>query len=122
MNHAAKVEIAESYAAAYNAKDLEAIVGLFAADATMEDPVGEAPAKGIEAIAALYQQGFDMGIEFEIEGEIRTAANSVAFPVCARTATSRLYIIDVFEFDDAGKIERMRAYWSRDNLVGEMDL
>lgn len=122
MDHAQKVEIVHRYVAAYNSADLEKMLGLFSPKASMEDPVGAPPAEGIEAIAALYRIGFDMGIELELDGVIRSAGGAVAFPVCASTTASKLYIIDVFEFDESNRILRMRAYWSRDNLIGEMDI
>jgi steroid delta-isomerase len=122
MDHATMVKVVESYVAAYNAADIEGVLGLYAAEASMEDPVGEPPARGREAIRALYQSGFDMGITLELEGRVRTAAGSAVFPLCATSGDSKLYIIDLFEFDEEGKVVRMKAYWSRDNLVGDMDV
>jgi steroid delta-isomerase len=88
----------------------------------MEDPFGMPPARGTDALTALYEQGFEMGISLELDGRARCAGNAVAFPLCASTPTSKLYIIDVFEFSDEGKIEKMRAYWSPEDVEGEMDL
>ena len=122
MDHAKKVKVVEGYIAAYNAHDLEAVLAMYAPEATMEDPVGSPPASGREAISALYRTGFEMGITVELDGSIRTVDNAAIFPLCARTSESKLYIIDLFEFDDSEKVVRMRAYWSRDNLVGEMDI
>ena len=122
MDHAQKVKVVEGYVAAYNARDLPAILALYAPEATMEDPVGDPPARGPEEIGALYQKGFEMGVVLELDGAIRSAAQAVVFPLCARTESSQLYIIDLFEFDAAGQVSQMKAYWSRDNLVGEMDI
>jgi steroid Delta-isomerase len=116
------IEVVNTYVTAYNKADMASILSLFAAGATMEDPVGAPPASGEEEIRALYQIGFDMGITLELDGRVRAAAGHVAFPVCATSENGKLYIIDVFEFDDAGKIVRMRAFWSMDNLEGEMDI
>ncbi len=122
MDAAGKIKLVESYVAAYNAADLEAMLALFAPDASMEDPVGAEPQRGREAIAALYRLGFEMGIQLALEGPVRCTASAVAFPMCARTAKGRLYIIDVFDLSPAGKIQRMRAYWGPENQIGEMDL
>jgi hypothetical protein len=66
--------------------------------------------------------GFDQGIRLELEGSVRCTASSVAFPMVAHTAKATLAIIDVFDLNAQGKIQRMRAYWGLANLVGEMDL
>ena len=122
MDHASKVELVERYVAAYNDKDVESILGLYAPGATMEDPVGDPPARGHEAIGALYRKGFEMGVQIELDGAIRSAQGAVIFPLCATTAKSKLYIIDLFELDTNGRIASMRAYWSRDNLTGELEV
>jgi steroid delta-isomerase len=116
------VKIAEGYVTAYNNRDSEAVLSLFAKDATMEDPVGQPPARGEEQIRALYKTGFDMGVSLELDGRVRTAAEYIVFPLCASSPTGKLYIIDQFELDEDGKIARMRAFWSHDNLEGEMDI
>lgn len=122
MDAQAQVKVVESYVAAYNAADLPAMLALYAPGASMEDPVGSTPVRGSEAIAELYRLGFQMGIRLELEGPVRCAGSSVAFAMSARTATGRLSIIDVFDLDSSGRIERMRAYWGPANLVGEMSL
>ena len=122
MDAAEQVQLVQNYIAAYNAADLAKILSLYAPGASMEDPVGAEPARGSEAISALYRMGFEMGIQLELEGAVRCATNAIAFPMCARTAQGRLSVIDVFDLDASGKIERMRAYWGLSNLVGEMDV
>jgi len=103
--------IAERYVAAYNAHDIDAMLDLYAEGGTMEDPVGSPVAEGKEAIAARYREGFEMGVVIELDGAIRCAGDSVAFPL--RTVMEpRIFIIDVFDLDAEGRIERMRAYWS----------
>lgn len=111
MERSRKREIAERYVAAYNAHDIDAMLALYAEGGTMEDPVGSPVAEGREAIAARYREGFEMGVTIELDGAIRCAGESVAFPL--RTATEpRIFIIDVFDLDSDGRIQRMRAYWS----------
>lgn len=122
MDAPGKRKLVENYVAAYNAADLEAILALYEPDGSMEDPVGGEPQRGAEAIGALYRMGFEMGIQLELEGPVRCAGSAVAFAICARTDKGRLYVIDVFELSKADKIQRMRAYWGPDNLIGEMDL
>lgn len=122
MEHAEMVKVVEGYVSAYNNQDFDGILSMYAAGATMEDPVGSPPARGEDAIRALYKMGFDMGITVELDGRIRTAAENAVFPLCATSESGKLYIIDHFEFDDAGKVVHMRAFWSLENLEGEMDV
>lgn len=115
-------ELVERYVAAYNARDLAGVLSLYADSATMEDPVGLPPATTREEIAGLYEMGFEMGISLSLDGAIRCAADAAAIPLCASTPTSKLYVIDVFDFSVEGKIERMRAYWGQDNLEGDLNV
>lgn len=115
-----KREIVEGYIAAYNRRDTAAILALYDPKAKMEDPIGLPPAVGHTAIAALYQMGFDMGVTISHDGAVRLAGNEAAFPLLASTPTSKLHVIDVFEFGRGGKIVRMRAYWGPDNLEGDL--
>jgi steroid delta-isomerase len=120
LTAAEKREIVERYVAAYNGRDTAAILALYAPRATMEDPIGLPPAVGHKAIAALYQMGFDMGVTIAPDGVPRLAGNAVAFPLIASSPSSRLEVIDVFDFGRDGKIEHMRAYWGPDNLQGDL--
>jgi len=102
-----------------NNHDTVAIIDLYDDDATLEDPVGTDPQCGHDAIAAFYQQGFQVKIQFELTGPIRCAGNSAAFPFVATIDTGenkmRLEVIEVLEFNENGKIKSMRAYWGPDN-------
>ncbi|MCP4908400.1 MAG: steroid delta-isomerase [bacterium] len=122
MDSGKKVEIVERYVSAYNARDIDTILSLYREDATMEDPYGTPPVSGKEALAALYQEGFDMGVVLALDGRPRCAGNAVAFPLLGTTEQGKLFIIDLFEFDADGRIERMRAYWGPESVEGEMEL
>jgi steroid delta-isomerase len=120
LTAAEKREIVERYISAYNARDTAAILSLYDPKAKMEDPIGLPPAVGHDAISGLYQMGFDMGVTIAHDGAVRIAGNEVAFPLIASSPTSRLDVIDVFEFGPGDKIVRMRAYWGPDNLQGDL--
>ncbi len=122
MTHKEMANFVETYISTYNKKDIDTMLGFYAENATMEDPVGAGLHSGEEAIRRLYQYGFDIDINLELEGAIRTAANYAIFPMCAKTESGKLQIIDLFEFDTDGKISSMKAYWSEENLEGNMEL
>ncbi len=109
-----------AYIRALNEGELDAIVALYADTATVEDPVGSKPLVGIEAIRAFYAKSTVMKLVVELEGSVRAVdheaafAFSVSFEVNGQRTTIRP--IDVFRFDDAGRIVQMRAFFGRGNI------
>ncbi|MEC5214583.1 steroid delta-isomerase [Polaromonas sp. CG_9.5] len=112
--------VVETYVRALNAADLDAIVALYAEDALVEDPVGSTPKRGLEEIRAFYAGSLRMKLHVELEGSVRAVANeaafafSVSFEVQGRKTTIRP--IDVFRFDEAGRIVQMRAFFGPANI------
>jgi len=108
------------YLQALNQSDLEAVVALYATDATVEDPVGSVPLVGIDAIRAFYAGAVAMQLELVLEGEIRIVGNEAAFPFSVsfvhegRRTTIRP--IDLMRFNEAGQIVSMRAYFGASNI------
>ena len=109
--------VVEAYTDAFKRGDRAAYVGLFAEDATVEDPVGTPTHQGQDAISAFFDQmsGMADSIELRLTGPVRVAAGECAFPMQARPTigdtTMCIDIIDVMTFDGAGKITSMRAFW-----------
>ena len=52
------------------------------------------------------------GIRHNADAQVR-----FPFPVMAVMPGMHIEIIDVFEFNDAGKVVSMRAYWGPDNTI-----
>lgn len=110
----------ETYVRALNAADLDTIVSLYAEDALVEDPVGSSPKRGLDEIRAFYAGSLRMKLHVELEGNVRAVANeaafafSVSFEVQGRKTTIRP--IDVFRFDEAGRIVQMRAFFGAANV------
>jgi steroid delta-isomerase len=104
-----------------NNHDIGSIIAIYDDEAVVEDPVGTDPRCGHEAIKDFYQQGFQVKIQFELTGPIRCAGNSAAFPFLATIDQGEtkmgMEIIEVLEFNEEGKIQRMRAYWGPENCV-----
>jgi steroid delta-isomerase len=48
---------------------------------------------------------------------VRCAGDSAAFPLAGNVNGMRVRAIDVFQFNDAGKIQSMRAYFGQDDLT-----
>lgn len=109
----------QSYLRALNAADLESIAALFADDAVVEDPVGSLPKRGIAEIRAFYAGSLSLKLQAELDGQIRAVANAAAFAfrVSFEIDGQRTVIrpIDVFRFNDAGRIVQMSAFFGPAN-------
>lgn len=112
--------IVRGYLRALESGDVEAIVSLYAEDATVEDPVGSTPVVGHDAIRAFYAKAQDMFPRTKLDGAVRVAGRECAFAF-AVTVTYQgqritIHPIDTFRFDEQGRITQMRAYFGADNI------
>ena len=115
METADMVAAVHRYVEAFEKSDIDIIRGIFAEDATVEDPVGSPLQDGMDAIVAFYENALASGAKLELTGAPRCAGNAVAFPFRAVMAGMKVEIIDVFEFNESGKVASMRAYWGPEN-------
>lgn len=115
MNPDAMVAVVHTYVEAFGQARLDRIVSLFARDASVEDPVGTEPIRGIEAIKAFYQTAMSNSTTLKLEGPIRVASDYAAFPFrVSADADGRkvaVDVIDTFRFNEDHKIVEMRAYF-----------
>ena len=109
-----------AYIAALNAGDIDAIVALYAEDATVEDPVGSTPQRGLAQIRTFYSASLSMALQVVLDGEIRAVANEAAFAFSVSLVMDgkRITIrpIDVVRFDAQGRITSMRAFFGNHNI------
>ncbi|WP_035526537.1 nuclear transport factor 2 family protein [Haliea salexigens] len=116
MDNADKIAMVERYVQAFEKGDVEIIRSMYAQDAVVEDPVGTDAHHGLDAICAFYQGALGAGAKLRLSGQARCAGNAVAFPFHVVMPGMQIDVIDVFEFNDEGKISSMKAYWGPDNL------
>lgn len=109
----------DAYMKALNESDLDGIMALYADNATVEDPVGSDPYVGSEAVRTFYMQATSMDIDADRTGPGRAAGNEIAFPftiaIKSTDAPMLIRVIDVFKFNDDGKVVSMRAFWGPEN-------
>lgn len=115
METSDKIAAVNRYLEAFDKQDMSIIRDLYAEDGRVEDPVGTDPHVGIEAICAFYEGAISSGAKLELSGTPRCAGNAVAFPFQIKLPGMAMEAIDVFEFNDEGKINSMRAYWGPEN-------
>ncbi len=107
----------QRYTEVFSAGDKEGYVGLFAEDATLEDPVGGEVHRGLDAIRAFWDTTREMTprIELTLTGPVRVAGHEAAFPGEARPTVGdeamAIPVVDTLAFDDDGRITRLRAFW-----------
>ena len=120
IDYATAKRVCETYTRSLEASDLESLLDLFADDASIEDPVGTPLREGKEALRAFYVEACQGVAKAELTGSPRLAGNEVAFPFTVTAGTPEqeitINIIDVFRFNDAGKVATMRAFWGPDNM------
>lgn len=111
------------YVRLVDAGDIDGILALYAPDATVEDPVGAAVHRGIEAIARFYREGLARSrARASLDGAVRATHNGYgAVPLRVELdwdgRRCSIEVIDVMEFDTEGRIRSMRAYWGEPNLT-----
>ena len=108
-------DVMERYVQLMCESNADAILELYAEDATAEDPVGGQVIQGREALRGFYA-ATSPNLQVELTGPVRVAGKECAAPMLAELTMNdqKLYIdvIDVMTFNDDGKITSMRAYWN----------
>lgn len=112
-----------AYVAAFDKGDPELAVALFADDASVADPVGTPPKVGIAAIREFYTASMQTGAKLHLQGPVRvTANNHAAFAMQVRLNLNdtdmSVDVIDIFRFNDDGKVTEMSAYFGPTNMTG----
>ncbi|MDQ5846107.1 MAG: nuclear transport factor 2 family protein [Acidobacteriota bacterium] len=115
-----------AYFAALRAMDEKAWVDTFAADAITYDPVGAPPTKGHEKLAEFFQTITAAFKEVGLtEDEVFIAGNGAAVKWTGRGISKqgrevKFEGIDVFDINEAGKIQTLHAYWNPAEMVGQL--
>lgn len=114
------VRAVKTYVEAFDKADPEMVVGLFAPDATVEDPVGTPPHVGHEAIRAFYAASMQTGAKLHLDGPVRVAGDTAAFAFHVGFAKPgmRVDVIDLFRFGADGKVVSMKAFFGPTNMTG----
>jgi steroid delta-isomerase len=115
-----KLAAVHGYVAAFEKGDADAVVALFAADATVEDPLGTPIKRGHAEIREFYATSMATGAKLELDGAPRCAADTVAFAFAVKLdwggQKTVIDVIDTFRLNEDGKIVEMRAYWGPENM------
>jgi steroid delta-isomerase len=114
------VAVVQRYVDAFANEDSDAITQLYAADATVEDPIGTPLRCGIDAIRDFYTKSVATGAKLTLDGPVRTAGKIAAFAISVHVTLDgspcRIDVIDTFTFDSNGKVTAMKAFWGSRNV------
>jgi steroid Delta-isomerase len=113
--------VIRAYAASWAARDREAWLRTFAADATQEDPVGVPVRRGHREIGEFWDREMARYRSIEIvPREIFVIDHEAAMVWTINGVTGEVPVsfdgVDVFRFDEAGLISSVRAFWERTSL------
>ena len=112
---------ADAYVNALKAGDLEAVMALYAENATVEDPVGGGTVHaGAAAIREFYATVTALKIEATVL-EARVCGNDLLFNFEITThfdegSKATINVWDLMTHNDEGKVVSMRAYWTPENM------
>lgn len=115
-------EAMQAYINGFNHSDPEAIIALYADDATVEDPIGGGKVlTGKAAIADFYRMAIKTGATLDLVAPIRAShgnSAAMAFDVKLKLpqGPATIRVIDVMTFDADGKFSSMRAYWGKSDM------
>lgn len=114
--------IVDRYAECLTKGDAEGAHALFRGDAVVRDPADRAPIAGEDGLRSLFGQAAASVIAMHRIGAVRVLEDgtegAAAFEVHLEMNGARLLLdsIDVFRFDERGRIESMIAYWGPENV------
>jgi steroid delta-isomerase len=108
----------QAYFDNFNAGDVEAVVGQFAADATVEDPVGSKVNTGTAEIRAAFVAVLKNRPQLTLSAPIRGShGNAAAMALEAKVGAMTIRAIDAMTFDEAGKITSLKAYFGPEDIT-----
>jgi steroid delta-isomerase len=116
----------KAYFAALRAMDKQAWINTFAEDAVTYDPVGAPPTKGHQRLGEFFDTMTAAFKEVSLtENDVFVSGNSAAVRWSGRGIsktgrTVRFAGIDVFEVNEAGKIQTVHAYWNPAEMVAQL--
>jgi steroid delta-isomerase len=114
-----------AYAASWAARDREAWLRTFATGATQEDPVGVPVRRGHGEIGEFWDREMARYQSIDIATrEIFVVGHEAAMVWTINGVTDEGVVsfdgVDVFQFDEAGLISSVRAFWERSSLHRQM--
>ena len=113
----------EQYAAAWSRLEIDGVLALVAPDAVVHDPVDGPALEGVDAIREYFSRGLGFVRAVRLIGPVRVSRDCRHAAACIEIEEDLgdrgikvLEAIDVWRFDDDGRIATMNAYFGPTNL------
>ena len=105
-----------AYVDAYATNDRAAFLALWAADGTLEDPVGTPVHVGTDALGKFWDGARELADRIVLKAQSVIVAGGEAamnFEINAHMGNAGLVMqaVDIMNFDDDAKLTSVRAYW-----------
>jgi steroid delta-isomerase len=107
----------ETYVDCWRTNDRERWLQLFSSDAEFIDPVGTPAHEGKDAVAAFWDRVHTMPMEMKPEVDRIVACGGEGVLVFRMKAVAangmgmEVSVVDLFQFNDAGEVTQLKAYW-----------
>lgn len=106
----------DAYVDAYDRNDKAAFLALWAPDGVLEDPVGTPAHSGPDALGAFWDGARELADRIVLKPQSVLMAGgeaAVVIEINAHIGDGGLVMqaVDVMQFDDAGLLSSVRAYW-----------
>ena len=111
---------------AIKARDFDAWLAFFADDVKNYSPVGTPPIQGHEAMKRVFQNTVGALKDWKFTAESMFVAGNeaaVKYTATGTTKNGKLVVIDginVYEVNDQGKVQTVRAYWHPAEVAAQM--
>lgn len=118
----------DRYVAAWNSLDPSSYTACFAEDATVQDPYGSTPIRGKVALREFFNGVAQALQEIILVAEQRYVAGSRVAVVFRGKGIGKngkpveVEGVDVFEFNEAGRISALWAYWDAATVLAKLRL
>ena len=116
----------DRYFAAWSRLDPAAYTACFCADGILQDPYGSTPHRGAKSLREFFEGVAGALVEARIEAEAVHVAGNRAAVVFRGKAVGKnqrpveVAGVDVFEFDEDGRITSLCAYWDSDAVLKKL--
>lgn len=121
------LETVKTYLVSFNSANPQGIADLFAQNGSLQDPYGSPSKSGMDAILGYYKGAAKKGTQLVQKSPTVVAGNRASFAMTVvvegmtkeknvtdadlPAGSMEIDVIDMFEFDEEGKIIKMTAYW-----------
>lgn len=121
------IKTVKTYFECFNSANPQGIADLFADNGNVQDPYGASAKIGKDAIIAYYKGAAKKGTQLVQKSPTVVSENRVAFAMTVviegmnkeknvtdvdlPSGNMEIDVVDMFEFNDEGKIVTMTAYW-----------